>query len=40
MSWQVPAGVTIKDPSLVIISALEDEDEGTLSFIFNVDSIL
>lgn len=36
----MPAGITIKDPSLVIVSAIGDEDEETLSFIFNVNSIL
>lgn len=36
----MPGGITIKDPSLMIISAIRDEDEETLSFIFNVNSIL
>ena len=40
MSWQVPGGVTIKDLSLVIISAIGYENEESLSFIFNVNSIL
>lgn len=40
MSWQMPGGINIKDPSLVIISAIGDEDKETLSFIFNVNSIL
>lgn len=35
MSWQMPGGLTIKDLSLVIISAIGYEDEETLSFIFN-----
>lgn len=29
MSWQMPGGITIKDPSLVIIPAIGDEDEET-----------
>lgn len=40
MSWQMPAGLTIKDPSLVIISAIGYEGEEILSFIFNDNSIL
>lgn len=40
MSWQMPAGLTIKDLSLVIISAIGYEDEEILSFIFNDNSIL
>lgn len=36
MSWQMPGGLTIKDLSLAIISAIGYEDEETLSFIFNV----
>lgn len=40
MSWQMPGGITIKDLSLVIISAIGDEDEETPSFIFNANSIL
>lgn len=40
MSYEVPEGITIKDLSLVIISAIGDEDEETQSFIFNVDCVL
>lgn len=40
MSWQMPAGLTIKDLSLVIISAIGYEGEEILSFIFNDNSIL
>lgn len=32
----MPGGITIKDPSLVIILATGDEDEETQAFIFNV----
>lgn len=36
----MPAGLTIKDLSLVITSAIGYEDEEILSFIFNDNSIL
>lgn len=36
----MPGGITIKDLSLVIISAIGDEDEEIPSFIFNANSIL
>ena len=40
MSCLMPRGASIKDPSLVISSATGDGDKGTISFIFNVNSIL